>query len=212
MTTMMISNILERYTKLDKSVQRVHDEHNTTVRELNQIEKQHGICLSEYEDLVMTGEYVQKLITLLTQQDLQPIEALLTQGLNTVFPERNYTVHIEVADRGKDKTAEFIVTEIKGDQTIVTPAKEHGFGVQTILSLILQVYYILFFKGRHFVCVDEAFTQVYEDNLDGMFDFIRYLIDDLGFDFMGITHDTRLWEFGDKIYRVRDGSLVKESK
>ena len=205
--TTSISNLQNRFDKVDKAFQRVNHESDTNDAELTRVEEDHDQALIEYEDIVMAGEYIQKLISLLTQKDLQPLETLLTRGLNTVFPERSYEINLDVSDRGKDKTAEFMVTEHKKKGSIVTPARECGFGVQTVISLILQVYYLLFSKARRVMAIDESFTQIFEDNLVGAFELIRYLIDDLGFDFVGVTHDTRLLEYGDRVYRMDDGTL-----
>ena len=205
--TTSISNLQDRFDKVDKAFQRVKHESNTNDTELIRVENDHDQALIEYENVVMAGEYIQKLISLLTQKDLQPLETLLTRGLNTVFPERSYEIHLDVSDRGNDKTAEFMLTEHKKKGSIVTPARECGYGVQTVISLILQVYYLLFNKARRVMAIDEGFTQIFEDNLVGAFDLIRYLIDELGFDFVGVTHDNRLFEYGDKIYRMNDGVL-----
>lgn len=207
MMTISISNIQDRFHKVDTACRRVVDESQTNKKELGRVEKEHDQALLVYEDLVMAGEYAQKLISLLTQKDLQPLETLLTRGLNTVFPKRNYELHLEISDRGKDKTAEFMLTEHKKNGTITTPARNCGYGVQTVISLILQVYYILFAKARRVMAIDESFTQIFEENLVGAFELIHYLINELGFDFAGVTHDNRLFEYGDKIYHMDDGSL-----
>jgi DNA repair exonuclease SbcCD ATPase subunit len=59
---------------------------------------------------------------------------------------------------------------------------------------------------RRIVFLDETFTEVADEYLPGLFDFIQNTIKELGFKYLLITHDTRFVDYSDKLYRITKGN------
>lgn len=208
-----VDNILSRWEQVRVNYIRLKDSLEETIQERDQIEKQHQQVLESVERLAKAMEYTKTIMTLVTKKDIQPLEELLTRGLQTIF-HSGYSVTIEIDDRGKDKTAEFMVHEINPETRVKesTEARETGFGIQTALSLILQVFFLMYEGGQKFLIWDEPLSQVDEAHMDNMFAFIKELILEEGIDILGVTHDPRLWEFANKTYVMKNGKLTIEAE
>lgn len=177
------------------------------------LKNQHKVDLKRYELNRNAVEVVKKLIEMLSAKGIGKLESLLTYGLNTIFADREYTISIDVKERGDIKTAEIWIVETleNGMQRKCKLKDSIGGGVQVIVSLIMRVYFILVLGLRRIVFMDETFTEVADEYLPGLFEFIRNTIDELDFNFLLITHDNRFSEYVDRHYRVTKG-VPKEIK
>ena len=200
-----------RWARVVATHTRLTSSYSDTVAELDTVETEHKQLLDRMDLHLKSMEYVKLLMTAVTQQDIAPLENLLSKGLQSIFSP-DYSVSIEIDDRGKDKTAEFIVHKknLTTGNMEATPARETGFGIQTVLSFILQIFFLLYEGGAGILVWDEPLTQVSDEYLDRVFELINSLILDEGVSILGVTHDTRLFEYANKIYRMTEGNLKEK--
>jgi len=204
-----ITDLTSRWSKFQDRYRRLNENQVEVQEDLTLVETEHTQLLEKIETHLKAIEYVKVIMTTVTQQDIAPLENMLTSGLQSIF-NPNYSVTIKIDDRGKDKTAEFMVNQLNKHTGEIesTPARETGFGIQTVLSLVLQVFFLLYEKGKGIILWDEPLTQVSEEHLDKVFTLINSLVLGEDIDILGVTHDPRLLEYGNKIYRMLDGKLT----
>lgn len=204
--------LLARYGEVQSLRQHLTGEEVRLSAELASLEQQHTGQVAEGGVLQLSLEFLKKLIDLLSEAGLKKLEAMLSKGLATIFEDRGYRVEIEVDDRGKDKVARVWVLEETEEGTRRTLLQSNGFGVQAMASLILRVFFIMHFKCRRILIMDESLTQISTEYLDGLFAFLRTLIDNMGFTVLGVTHDPRFLPYADAVFEMHDGRLTKTTK
>lgn len=175
------------------------------------LKQDHKLDLKRYELNRNAVEIVKKLIEKLSAKGIGKLESLLTYGLNTIFSDREYSISIDVDERGDIKTAEIWLVETleNGRQRKCRLRDAVGGGVQVMVSLIIRVYFVLVLGLRRVIFMDETFTELHSDYLPGLFEFMQNTVKELGFVYLLITQDVRFSEYGDKHYRVAKG-VVKE--
>lgn len=189
------------------------ERHRATVRAISDTEKsigsyqgKHILVLKSTELLGKALETMKSALVPLTAAGLGRLEGLLTKGLQTIFFDRDYSIDIVVADRGKDKTAEFFLIEKKASEVLRTEMRDSiGGGVQSISGLILQVFFIIHYRMRRILILDEPFGDINDKYIEGIFSFLRYLINDMGFSILMVSHDTKYNKFSDVLYEIKDG-------
>ena len=83
-----------------------------------------------------------------------------------------------------------------------------GMGVKTVISAILQMYYLQC-KGSKILMLDEKYSAVSEEYVPAFFEFLSKLCESLQFRIILITHDKRFLQYADKTYRI-DKGVVNE--
>lgn len=206
-----IEQLTQRWTKVCEAHTKLKQGLLEVVEERDEVEVKHTELIEKLDLHLKSIEYIKVIMSAVTKQDVAPLENMLTKGLQSIF-HVGYSVTISIDDRGKDKTAEFMVHEVNhGTGNVdVTPARETGFGIQTVLSLILQVFFLMYEDGQGILIWDEPLTQVSSEHIEPVFQLIKELVLEEGIDILGVTHDPRLLEFGDKIYRMVKGELKLE--
>lgn len=167
---------------------------------------------ADYKTLGETIEVFKRLITDLSSKSLGKLKDILSFGMQTIFPDRAYTLDIDIDDRGNDKTAEFILTEAMedGGTRRCSIRDSVGGGIETMVSLILRVFFICQFGLRRALVLDEALSQISTEYSEGLLTLLASFRDDLGFDILFITHDNRFVDFADSVYRIKLGKLTKK--
>jgi DNA repair exonuclease SbcCD ATPase subunit len=133
------------------------------------------------------------------------LEDLINQGLLTVYPTQPMLCEIRIGNRGKEKTVEFWLDDGKS----INPLTECGGGPQSVVSLVLRIYYIVKNNLRRVVFLDESFTAISGVQLEPFLCFLQSLVDNLGFGFIWITHNNDIIEYCDHAYEMFNGILEK---
>lgn len=207
--------IVDRAQDFIKRVSTLEIQHNDLVRLLANAEtktqkarQDHADALTHSTDLGEAIEGAKQIIEILSEQGLQGLKSIVTDGLQAIFEGCNYSFDIEISDRGKDKTADLILVEAMPDgSTKRTLLSDNGWGIQSMVSLILRVFFICHLGIRRFLILDESMVQLSKEYVDGLFTFLRSLTNDLGFDILCITHDPRFVPYGDRVYEMAQGEL-----
>lgn len=217
----MTLSIFERGQQLLAWYSSLQDKHETLVGMirnekalLSKAEKTHSLDLDRIAKLTQATEAMKRAIVPLTERGLRRMKDLISFGLLTIFPGCNYTLDIDIQERGNDKTAELWLLEGVGeDQTRCLLRDSIGGGLKSVVALIFRLFFILHYKQRRFMVMDEPFSDVATEYIPGLFKFIRYTVEDLGFRWLIVTHDTaRFLKYGDHTYKMAKGAVTLVQK
>lgn len=138
------------------------------------------------------------------------IEALVTQGLQTIFAEQ-MTFHLVQTTRANRAEVDFVIRSTLADgttlETGVTDAC--GGGLAAIVGFLLRVIILILDAGRHgetVIFLDETFGHVSADYEPRLAEFIRELVDKTGIQIIMVTHSEAFNEAADTRYRFTRGS------
>jgi len=180
------------------------------IQNLDKNEKEHIALMLDLKEQGEAIALMKVLIEKISEQGLKKLEQLIAYGLKTIFPDKDLYFAVKIDDRGNHKTADFYVGEKLGEKVEWMKIRDSvGGGVVVVVSFILRVYFMQKFKIRPVIFLDEALTQLSEKYIDGLFEFMAYLRDELDYDFLFITHQKVFLPYADKVYRVSGGG-VKE--
>jgi DNA repair exonuclease SbcCD ATPase subunit len=165
----------------------------------------------EYAVQVEAIETLKGIIEQLSREHLDKITRLLTYGLQTIFPDRDYSVEIEVDDKRGSNTASFWLLEQIDGEVLRSPLDGGtGGSIRAVIGFILQIFYIKYFHLSPVLFMDEAFGSISERYIPYLVEFMRQLADKRNFIFALITHDSRIIPLADRTYRVEEGGIVQE--
>jgi len=189
----------------------VEGEIKTTLAEIVQLEKtvQHDrnehLRLTELaaNDL-QASEIIKILFDKLSEKGFHFLENLGTQALQIVFPDESYSFKINVGSRGAERTSEFFLVD--GGKEI--PLSETGGGVQVLLAFVFRVYFILQYKLRRVIVMDEAFAQLSPQYLETLLQFLHDLVKHFEFKILWISHSPYLEGRVTKFYQMVKGRLM----
>lgn len=161
-------------------------------------------------DLDGTWEALRFILDTYSGESVRMLMELLNKGLNVIFDDRNYRVDHELST-GVRKSIKLFIEETFENGTVIRSVlpKSVGGGIRVVVSFILQVFLIQIYGNRKFMLLDESFTQISSAYIDNFMRFLRYLIEEMGFNFLFITHDQRILPYFDAIYRVNLGTFKR---
>jgi hypothetical protein len=199
------------FVSCQAKLQATRESINGTEITLADVKQQHTDKVLQLEFTEKAIEVTKILIGELSEKSIRKLQELLTYGMRTIFDDRDYSIEIDIADRGDMKTAELFLVEKKDGEIRKCKLRDSvGGGVQTVVSFILRVYFMLVLGLRRFVILDESLSQLSDVYVEGLFKFIRQCTDDLGFSVLWVTHDVRFTSYATSIYRMVHGDLKKE--
>jgi DNA repair exonuclease SbcCD ATPase subunit len=138
------------------------------------------------------------------------IEALVTQGLQTIFGEE-LTFHLVPQVRGKRPEIDFLVRSRLDDGTIVDTdvMDARGGGLAATVGFLLRLVVLLLSRSRQetVLFLDETFAHVSADYEPRLAEFLRELVDKTGVQVVMVTHSDAFSESADTRYRfdLHDG-------
>ena len=140
------------------------------------------------------------------------IISLRREYKNLAFKEKLLSEALEEfidadAKRMEDHRRRLVHIEDKNNE-ILSYIKSNGFGVQSIIGFILQVYFILYYKQYPILFMDEAMTNLSKQYLPYFKSLINDLAERYGFIFVLVTHDSDIKELADRTYMVSKGVVT----
>lgn len=163
----------------------------------------------EREDNTKAWETLRVLLEQFSDESIRLLEEMLNKGVQVIFNDRLYSIKIEVTDTKRKLTKLWLIEDIGGQKIKSRIPSAVGGGIQVVVSFIFQVFLIRIYSQRPFLIIDEAFSQVSSQYMGNFMEFLRYLITDMNFVFLFITHDQRVVPYFDKIYEVNMGNVLK---
>ena len=139
------------------------------------------------------------------QQAQATIEALVTQGLHTIF-DSSLSFHIVTSSRAKSTGVDFMIRSTLENETVETPVMEaRGGGLAATVGFLLRVVLLLLRKDSNkekLLVLDETFSMVSVDYLSRVSSFLRQIVDKTGIQIIMVTHQEELTYNADSIYRL----------
>lgn len=145
----------------------------------------------------------------LTQGHIEHITKLINHALSTVFDDdtTQYQIRIEVSQQRNNNTAQFFLLTTQNQETTETLLQNNGFGIQSLIGFVLQIYFILQHKQAHILFLDESLTAISTDKLPRLKQFIQEVSKQYDFYFILIAHMEALFELADYSYNVQNGKI-----
>jgi DNA repair exonuclease SbcCD ATPase subunit len=192
-------------TSLRASVERVRGRRDAVKERLDEVRMEVS-SLEEEETLL---DLVVGLFRTLLDQEIteavKAVEQLQTEGMQTVFTDKDLSVRAEVEIQ-RGKVAVNLITVETGEGE--GPVEEtFGGAVQTVQSILMRVI-VMYLRGlRPLLILDEslpAFDHGYVVNMGG---FLTALCERLNMDVLLVTHNHSLVEAANRAYQIekKDG-------
>lgn len=184
----------------------VEDSVRLNLEELQKLQESHSEVVKQMSLDLKSVEVVQVLFDKVSDSGFRFLEQLLDQALLYVFPNRDFSIKIHVGLRGAEKTVEFYLH----DGVCENPLSECSGAVQTVVSITLQVYYIIKNELRRFIVFDEKFGALDSAGFDPVMSYLKTLEKDLGFTILFVTHNYAFKEseLVTKVYEMYRGNIT----
>lgn len=196
---------------------------NASRRSLKNTKEDLEIEKEELEDLRESREtqaeaieLLKELIDEMSKEHIYQIEDMLTFGLQTIFYDEDYSVKIRVEEKNNYSSADMYLLKREEDTVIETKFNggignaRVGGGVRVVVGFMLQTFYIKYFDLNRIIFMDEAFSELSEKYVPGLIKLINKLSERDRFNFVLISHDTRINPYANRIYRVEKGDVTLE--
>lgn len=171
---------------------------NAVVSEIHSLE-------SEEELLDLVSGLFRTLIDSEVTDNVQAVEKLLSEGLQTIFDDMDLRVKA-VVETQRGKVSLDLITVQKQPTGVLTEASSteaYGGSVSTVQSVLLRLTVILRRKMRPLLLLDESLGAVADHYVPAVGRFLSQLSKRLQVDVLAVTHNPTLVEAADKAYRIR---------
>jgi hypothetical protein len=190
-------------------VRQKEDAYNVRLGQARLISQQLRVKKSEVEQLNTRAEDLSKISALLStyaderQAEVQKhFETVVSQGLQQIFDE-DLTLSIRNKMVGRRFETDFILVSHVGDKVLETSILDaRGGGVAAVAGFLLQAVLVLLTpNARPVLFLDEVFSQVSENYLPSLSEFIKELTDRTNLQIVLVTHSDVFAEDADASYR-----------
>lgn len=152
--------------------------------------------------------YFRKAVDIVYEASRGELEKTLNMALKYVFNDRDYSIRIEIDDK-RGKSLNFILVDNSQSPPLEVDIKEGcGAGVRTVVSFVLQFFYLTQIGAAPFLFIDEGYHNVSTQYRSRFFDFIRQLVTKKNGAVIIISHDPDILGVADKTYIVSDGTVT----
>lgn len=156
-----------------------------------------------YIKVIQTSrEFYRKAIDIIYEKSVGQLSETLNSALNYIFYDRDYSLELKLEDK-RGKSLELVLRDGENEINLKDGV---GMGVRTVISAVLQTYYLMA-KGSKVLFVDEKYSYVSESYVQRFFDFLKSLCHKSGFALVIISHDTRFFDYADKVIVVNEGRV-----
>ena len=136
------------------------------------------------------------------------LEKLLNSAVQTIFYDKDYSIEFEISEyRNNNNLSIYLVETLDDGSTIKTDIKNNGFGLKSIIGLILQVYFTLYHNQAPVLIMDESLSAISTNYIEYVRELIKSLSDEYGFYFILVNHDPRWNDLADRVYEMKNGEL-----
>lgn len=149
----------------------------------------------------------------LTIQQIQHLQTLCNDALVSVFNDEQFSYHIDIQTKTDNQKpqAMFILTTTNNltQEQYQTNLQSNGYGIQSLIGFILQVYYIINTHQQHILFIDEGLTAISHDHLPALKEFMTQISQKFQFIFILVVHDPDLLQLADYTYTINNGQVIK---
>lgn len=199
--------LLDKLTDISYRYNTLYEGERKEQQILIQLNKELDEMKLNREDITAAWEALRLLLEKYASHSIGILQEMLQKGLDSIVTDRDYKIIIQEGDNQKKDLSFLLEEKVEGGVVLAPVSSSHGGGVLTILSFIYQIYLLQLYKKRPFLLADECFYGVSQQYLPAFMEFVRYLVDDLDFDILHITHDERIMAYFDKTYETSMGEI-----
>lgn len=197
--------------KLNNYIETTSRNHAESVEQKNNLVSKIAKDTKDIGLLEDTREVFKVLENKLSEANIKHVEDLCNQALQTVFDTEDikYSINIETLVQRNNNQVQFYLTEkdLTNNEEIKTRIEDNGFGIQSLIGLVLQIYFIIIHKQQHILFLDESLTAISVDKLPKLKVFLNEVSKKLDFKFVLIAHVESLFCLADYRYNVVNGKI-----
>lgn len=175
--------------------------------DLSDKEKEVQFLVSETEVLSKVMELFKALMDQLIEKQVRIVEKIATEGLQTVFYDKNLSLEADVDPKYNKISVEFFIRKGQKDSPAShrgRPLDSFGGGPSSFISLILRILAVKKLKLWPVLILDESLGAVSDEYIDLTGQFIRALAEKLGFDIILVTHKPPFLDHAHSAYRCSE--------
>jgi chromosome segregation ATPase len=162
-----------------------------------QIDKTVSKLKGDKDTLDKTEKVLKFLMDKLVKKDLSKMDALITYGLKSVYPDRDIRFRSELQERGKKI---WIDLQTLSDNNLMD-SKVKG-SVHVIESFLLRLLCIIKLKRSRLMLMDETFSAVDNEYIENLSSLINELCKKLHMDVLLVTHNMGFLDYANHTYRI----------
>jgi len=151
-------------------------------------------------------QYYLKVVDMCYMHSIGEMEDFVNHVLGYVFVDESYRIKLDITNKHNKSITFYLIDEKKNLETPLR--KGNGKGVKAVVSFVLLTYYLLKLKSNY-LFLDEAFVNISAGYIQRFFEYVKYLCNKHNLCVVLITHDVRLPEYADVIYKVEQGNITK---
>jgi hypothetical protein len=208
---MDISGIMNNTIKLKNYIENTSRLYDNALESKNTLLGKINNDTKEINLLENTREVFKVLENKLSEANIKHVEALCNQALQTVFDTDTvkYQIKIETLVQRNNNQVQFYLFEkdLTTGEEVKTRIEDNGFGIQSLIGLVLQIYFILIHNQQHILFLDESLTAISVDKLPKLKVFLNEVSNKLDFKFVLIAHVESLFTLADYRYNVVNGNI-----
>lgn len=178
---------------------------DAAVRRLEGTRKDIQSLEAEEEVLDLVATLFRSLIDNEVTENVQAVEKLITEGLQTIFEDMDLQVRANV-DVSRGKVSVDLITVQKqadGSETEGSSLDAYGGSVSAVQSVLMRVIVLLKRGLRPLLLLDESMGAIADHYVPNVGKFLSLLCDRLDMDVLAVTHNPTLVEASDKAYRIK---------
>jgi ABC-type iron transport system FetAB ATPase subunit len=144
----------------------------------------------DIEKLAKVNELFRVLMDKLVLDQVAGIEAVVTEGLGTIFLDQTLAFEAEVGQKYNKIAIDFLIRQGADDEMAVRghPLESFGGGPASVASLVLRLLALLRLKKWPLLLLDETLAAVSDEYTEQAGLFLRKLAETSGIDLLMITH------------------------
>lgn len=208
---MTLNELINETTKLKLNFENIVKSYNDNINKKEELLNKISENTQNIGLLENTQEVFKTLENKLSEANIIHVEQLCNQALKTIFntDEIEYTIKIETLIQRNNNQVQFYLYEkdLINSTEVKTRLEDNGFGIQSCIGLVLQIYFIIIHNQQHILFLDESLTAISVDKLDKLKIFLDEISNKLDFKFILIAHMESLFKLADYRYNVENGKI-----
>lgn len=192
-------------TSLRSRLSKAEGHRDATARRLENTRKGIQDLEAEEEILDLVANLFRTLIDNEVTENVQAVEKLITEGLQTIFEDMDLRVRAQVdVSRGK-VTVDLLTVQKQADgtETEGSSLDTYGGSVSAVQSVLMRVIVLLKRGLKPLLLLDESLGAIADHYVPNVGRFLSLLCERLGMDVLAVTHNPTLVETSDKAYRIK---------
>lgn len=161
----------------------------------------------EIEKLAKVEELFRALMDLLVVSQVRTLEAVVTDGLQTIFFDQNLHFESDIEAKYGKVSIDFQLRQGAVDDPVSIrgrPLESFGGGASSVAALILRVLTLLKLKRLPFLVLDETLLAVSDEYIEATGRFLETLSRTLNLHFLLVTHKPAYLDHSNRAYQGRE--------